>query len=142
VLASGAKSPRGIAVSGAHVYWTESGTTDDDGQVLSALTTGGAPLAIARAQHRPYRVSIAGGRVFWTNRVAAGTVQSAPLRCRAQRLRRAAPRAQAVHLARAAHDPEMTGDSRASEAPSVRRERAVDASSRDKRPDRARHANR
>jgi len=41
---------------------------------------GAAPLAIARNQHRPHRLAISGGRVFWTNRVAAATVQSAPVR--------------------------------------------------------------
>lgn len=80
VIASGAKSPRGIAVSGAFVYWVEGGTTNDDGTLNSALTTGAAPLVLARDQHRPHRVAIAAGRVFWTNRVAGGAVQSTPLR--------------------------------------------------------------
>jgi hypothetical protein len=80
VVASNAKSPRGLALDGAFVYWTEEGTTSDDGTVNSAMKTGGAPLVIARDQHRPYRVAVAGGRVFWTNRVAAGTVESASAR--------------------------------------------------------------
>ena len=53
---------------------------NDDGTLSSAMKAGGAPLVLARDQHRPYRVAIAGGRVFWTSRVVMGAVQSLPLR--------------------------------------------------------------
>lgn len=80
IVSETARKPIDVALDGAFVYWTEDGTTDDDGVINSAAKAGGAPVVLASGQRRPYRLAIGGGRVYWTNRVPAGSVRATRVR--------------------------------------------------------------
>lgn len=73
-LTTTARRPVDVQVDNGFVYWTEEGTNDTDGTVNSDAAAGGSPLVLARDQQRPHRLTVSGGRVYWTNRVAAGSV--------------------------------------------------------------------
>ncbi|MDB4936859.1 MAG: putative secreted protein [Labilithrix sp.] len=75
-----AKRPRSVVVDGPYVYWTDEGLADRDGVLWSASKNGDAPIAMATSLPHPYRLVIAGDRLFWTNRGAPGSVMSMPLR--------------------------------------------------------------
>jgi hypothetical protein len=79
-LSTTARRPRSVVVAGGFVYWTEEGVDANDGIVVSTRTNGAERQVIASGQEHPYRLVSAGARLIWTNRVANGSVMSAPMR--------------------------------------------------------------
>jgi len=68
-------APQGIAVDGAHVYWTDSQSQS----VNEVPLAGGAPTTLAAKQVAPLAIAVDDTSVYWTT-VAEGTGQGAVMR--------------------------------------------------------------
>jgi hypothetical protein len=71
VLAPNQKTPWGIAVDGASVFWLAEG----DGSVYSVPVGGGTAEPIATGQNGPVQIALDGEYVFWTNFQGGGSVR-------------------------------------------------------------------
>lgn len=69
-LATGLRSPRGIAVDGTRVYWADEGTARGryaDGAIMSLSKGGGAPVVVA-VQQRPSGIIVDDTTLYWMSR--------------------------------------------------------------------------
>jgi sugar lactone lactonase YvrE len=78
-LASGVRNPRGIAVSGEHVYFTSYGGGATGPAVVRVPIAGGPQEVIASGQLKPLAVAVDASRVYWVNEHAGGALFAAPL---------------------------------------------------------------
>lgn len=69
--AQGGSGPQGIALDAGNVYWTENGT------VMKASKSGGAPVTIASGQGNPLAIAVDANNVYWTNYSGGEVMQAA-----------------------------------------------------------------
>ncbi len=70
VFATGQNDPASIALDGANLYWTNTGTTANDytdGAIMTVPTSGGTPKVLAASQASPANLAVDGHDVYWTN---------------------------------------------------------------------------
>jgi hypothetical protein len=87
-FATGQNDPASIALEGASLYWTNTGTTANnytDGAIMTVPTSGGTPKVLAASQASPANLAVDGKDVYWTNSgtlansYADGAVMSVPV---------------------------------------------------------------
>jgi hypothetical protein len=69
-FATGQNDPVSIALDGANLYWTNTGTTANsfaDGAIMTVPTSGGTPKVLAASQASPANLAVDGHDVYWTN---------------------------------------------------------------------------
>lgn len=74
-LVANVKSPRGIAVDDANVYYTSYG----DGTVSKVPRAGGAPTVIAASRFQPAAIAVDAAFVYWLDEYEGGSVLRMPL---------------------------------------------------------------
>lgn len=72
-IASGQPRPSGVAVSDAHVYWSNI----EGGAIMRAAKGGGEPTTVVSGQDGPRGLVVDGGQLFWTNYIGTGKIQKA-----------------------------------------------------------------
>ncbi len=76
--------PDGLASDGEYLYVAEegipnidgSGPIDGTGDIVRITLAGGAAVTLASSLHHPTKIVLAGGRLFWTDDLPAGFIES------------------------------------------------------------------
>jgi len=65
MLASGQNGPQHIVADATNVYWTNIGSIEDTGSVMTVPIAGGTPTPLAAAQKGPLGIAIDATAVYW-----------------------------------------------------------------------------
>lgn len=67
MLASGQNGPQHIVADATNVYWTNIGSIEDTGTVMTVPIAGGTPTPLAATQRGPLGIAIDATAVYWTD---------------------------------------------------------------------------
>jgi hypothetical protein len=79
VIADHLDLPWGIALHGAHVYWTVAGKMEGEGKVMRAPVAGGPAELLASGLSSPDQLFVDDQHAYWTRNMVDGAVERIPV---------------------------------------------------------------